>query len=268
MLIVRAGVLGDTTMHHINHQFSFLYNKSPDQDDGDISKGNIERPTNLVVLELHVYFKHNFGVTSLAGCVSIILPVEPGTYELTVPTWKPIACSGVGETRCRMHDFYLGSCLGEIGPLDPVPTSESESEMVKDTDIRIFSKGGLLTDCSGSIHVRVNIMSNFFGNDRDTDMHSGFEESHQHRVKMRETVDEVLSRVRRNKRGRMARVCDPSNSSTGKARATAAAKERHNTALTAGETRPDVSDKVSSRTAEVLERVRSRKNSASREIHR
>ena len=210
-LIIQATVLGDTGLYHLNHQFSLLFNRCQDDDQQHTQSQHM-------VLELRAYFKHNFGVLSLAGCGSLNLPSEPGTYDFKVPTWKPVACSTISERKCRMYDFYLGSCLSEIGPLDPVPTSEGESELMKEGDGKLFSKGGLMTDGSGSITVRVNVMRNYFkDNDNHTAMHS--EETHQHRVKMRETVDEVLSRVRRNKRGRMARLYNSSSVPPSKAEA-------------------------------------------------
>jgi len=257
VLIIKADDLGDGTQYHINHQFSLLYNsyKESDHEDDDISN-SIKPKTNLV-LELHAYLKQNFDVISLAGCGTIMIPSEPGTYDIRVPAWKPIACSGMGENQCRMYDFYLGSCLTEIRPLDSVPTSENESEMTKDTDIELFSKGGLSTDGSGSINVRVNVMQNFFNNDEyhaDGNTRST-EESCLQRVKMRETVDEVLSRVRRNKRGRMARVYNSFDQSA-KWR-----EEDRGASMRSEDTKEsNVRDKnVSTRTAEVLERVRSRK---------
>jgi hypothetical protein len=201
-LMTSAKVFSDTAVYNVNHQFALLYNECHDKNENDAP----------LILELYAYFRHNFGLTSLAGCGTITLPTEPGNYDLCVPTWKPIACSGIGETRCRMQDFFLGSCLSEISPLDPVPTSDSESEMVKDVNVRLFSKGGLVTDGSGTINVQLHISrlmtrcGDSIFRKRHAEMNPTIDEYQQHRVKMRETVDEVLSRVRRNKRGRMSRI--------------------------------------------------------------
>ena len=84
-------------------------------------------------------------------------------------------------------------------------------------------------------------------------------------VKMRETVDEVLSRVRKNKRGRMARVYTSAEASTGKENATIADKWRHSASAVqfTEETEEQViNNKVSDRAAEALARLRSRKHSA------
>jgi hypothetical protein len=195
-LITSAKVFSDATVYHFNHHFSLLYNT----DCSDMIKND-----GPLLLELHCYFKHNFGLTSLAGYGTTTLPKETGNYNIGVPTWKPIACSGMGETRCRMHDFFLGSCLSGIDPLVPVPSSESEGEMVKDVGVRLFSKGGLLSDGSGTVNVRIHV-SRIIRRHGDRKSHAEMKptEPQQYRVRMR-TVDEVLSRVRRNKRGRMSR---------------------------------------------------------------
>ena len=208
-LITSAKVFSGS-VYHFNHQFSLLYNTpgAQLQDDAD-----------PLLLELRAYFKHNFGLTSLAGFGTVTIPTEPGTYEVFVPTWKPISCPGISQTRGRMHDYYLGgSCLSEIESHDPIPTSDNEGELIKDAHVSLFSKGGLVTDSSGTIHVRIHVSKvlKFRGDStsksyRHPEMIQAIriEDSKQHRVKMRETIDEVLSRVRRNKRGRsrLNRTC-------------------------------------------------------------
>lgn len=204
--ITSAKVFSDS-VYHFNHQFTLLYNTQgahlAQDDDGPL------------LLELRAYFKHNFGLTSLAGFGTVTIPTEPGTYEVFVPTWKPISCPGIGETRGRMHDYYLGgSCLSEIDPHESIPTSDYEGELMKDANLSLFSKGGLVTDSSGTIHVRIHVSKvlRFRGDSSSNSyrhpemIHAIPIESILHRVKMRETVDEVLKRVRRNKRGR-SRSC-------------------------------------------------------------
>jgi len=187
-LIINAAISGsDASLYHINHQFSLLFNNSSDTD----------KQPNQLVLELKVFFQNNFGFESLAGCGTVNIPTEAGTYDLQVPTWKPIACPGVGETEGRMYDYFLGSSC-EVGPQDPMPT---ELELSKDTDIRLLSKAGLHTKSTGSVRLKVNIMPNFFKDKIKAEV----VDNHHHRVKMRETVDEVLTRVRLNKIERVRR---------------------------------------------------------------
>ena len=101
-----------------------------------------------------------------------------------------------------MHSYYLGACLSEVLPSEP----PSEDDLAN----RLLSKAGLITDGSGTIHLRVNVMKNYFNGAYSKGI-SDEQESSQHRMKVQETVDEVLSRVRRNKRVRMSRVMVPSS---------------------------------------------------------
>ncbi len=187
---------GRVKMHHINHQFSLLFRNSSDKEG---RSSTISHPAALI--EMHAYFHHNFGLISLAGSTVAPLPFEPGTYDIHVPTFKPIACSGMNERKCRMQSYYLGTCLNDEGRPGPTPSNEEDGEIATR-----LSKAGLITDGSGTIHLRVNIMKNYFNGAYSKDRTSDeLEESCQHRMKVQETVDEVLSRVRRNKRVRVSR---------------------------------------------------------------
>lgn len=271
-LVVKATVLGNAAHYHFNHHFSLLYSLGQEKEEEgrqggspttkeDEARRTIPPPSANLVLELHAYFKHNYGITSLAGCGTMVLPSEPGTHDLELSAWKPIACHGHSETRCRMHAFYLGSCLSDIGPLDEVPTSESEGDVVSHASIGLFSKGGLVSDGSGSILVSVSVAKNYFIRSKaQAETPSEREGAVQHQAKVRETVDEVLSRVRRNKRGRMARVYTSSSAESTRVKGVDPAKWDHSGFEEAK--RCDFTDRVSSRTAEVLERVRSRKQAS------
>ena len=94
-----------------------------------------------------------------------------------------------------MQSYYLGTCMSDVRPCEPSPTTR-----------RILSKAGLITEGSGSITLRVNVMKNYF-NGAYNNNNSSDEQAYssQHRTTVQETVDEVLSRVRRNKRIRMSR---------------------------------------------------------------
>lgn len=142
-------------------------------------------------MEIHSYFYHNFGLISLAGSALLDLPSEPGTYDIEVQTIKPIACNLMNEMRCRLHSYYLGSSL------------DGGNEIIQPNDLE-----GLITDGSGTIRIRVNVMKNYFKNGSYGYNNTDYDEfsSPNHRAKMQETVDEVLSRVRRNKRLRMSRM--------------------------------------------------------------
>ena len=74
-LITKAAGDSDASTHHINHQFSLLFNNNSDTN----------KQRNQLVLELKVFFQNNFGFESLAGCGTINIPTESGTYDLNVP---------------------------------------------------------------------------------------------------------------------------------------------------------------------------------------
>jgi hypothetical protein len=200
-------VFANAKVKHVNHQFSLLYSKSRQSSSSNNSGNNndkvavIESPQNAK-MEIHAYFHHNFGLISLAGSALLDLPSEPGTYDMEVQTIKPIACTGMNERRCRLHSYYLGSSLDGVS--------------------EIIQPNGLITDGSGTIRIRVNVMKNYFKNGsyygyNNTDYSDEFS-SPNHRAKMQETVDEVLSRVRRNKRLRMSRMMTTVPSSYGNTR--------------------------------------------------
>ena len=230
-------------MHHVNHQFSLLFRKS----------SNNDHPANIshqnAMMEMHAYFHHNFGMISLAGSAVVPLPSEPGTYDINVPTFKPIACSGMNESRCRMQSYYLGTCLSEILSSEPAPTPSNEDGELA---TRRLSKAGQITDGSGIIHLRVNVMKNYFNSAYSNT--SDELESSQHRVKVQETVDEVLSRVRRNKRVRMSRMMVPSSNPAN--RNAARMSGRLYRSVASNEEKAEVEEtKQSDRTADVLQRV-------------
>ena len=197
-LLCQFIVFGRVKLHHINHQFSLLFSKS---------RGSNDHPAAIsqqsAMMEMHAYFHHNFGMISLAGSATVALPCEPGAHDLTLPFVIPIACSGINERTCRMQSYYLGTCMSDVRPCEPSPTTR-----------RILSKAGLITEGSGSITLRVNVMKNYFnGAYNDNNNNSSDEQAYssQHRTTVQETVDEVLSRVRRNKRIRMSRMVPPSS---------------------------------------------------------
>lgn len=201
-LLCQFFVFGRVKVRHVNHQFTLLFSKSRMSSYNDHPVATSQQSATM---EMHAYFHHNFGMISLAGSAIVDLPSDPGTYDLNVPTFKPIACSGMNERKCRMQSYYLGTCLSN----EVQPTSEPADPSLLSNDddgltTRLLSKAGLITDGSGTIHLRVNVMKNYFNgayNKLDE-----LDPPSQHRVKVQETVDEVLSRVRWNKRVRMSRA--------------------------------------------------------------
>ena len=81
----------------------------------------------------------------------------------------------------RLQDYYLGSTLNEI---------QSENILIPNM------KKGVVTDESGTVRLRVqNISSNFSSSLPELS-------SEESPLILRESIDEVLSRLRRNKRER------------------------------------------------------------------
>ncbi len=199
LLIGKFTVLGQGFEFNFNHLISIRYNLHEEND----NCGSDES----LVLELNAYYKQNFGLTSLAGYGTITLPLQPGESDLVVPTYVPISTAQTKETICQMHRYYMGTCLDEIRPFEPVPISNAEAEWVKGKNIKMFSRGGLTADTTGIIKIRVSVMQDYFDKSSKAKPNEAIGEvSFENQVRMRETVDEVLARIRKNKRERMARL--------------------------------------------------------------
>lgn len=250
-LVVSHTVVGGNAVHHFNHEMTAMFRTHHHENhsmpiESSSSKCPILKQEKFV-LELSAILVHQ-DIASVAGCAAVNIPLEPGEHDLEVMTWRPIALSSMGTTRSQMHHYYLGTSLDQIGATEAVPTRSHEQDWVKDT--KLLSKHDLHSDVSGTIRVRVNIAENNFHRElahvpdpSDIDG-SGYQSQ---RVFIRETVDEVLNRVRRNKRLRM-----------GEANATNSLHhlEREERGETAA-----VHANLSSRAMEVLQRARSRQRS-------
>eukprot|EP00569_Conticribra_weissflogii_P009258 CAMPEP_0171371884 /NCGR_PEP_ID=MMETSP0879-20121228/8925_1 /TAXON_ID=67004 /ORGANISM="Thalassiosira weissflogii, Strain CCMP1336" /LENGTH=601 /DNA_ID=CAMNT_0011880549 /DNA_START=281 /DNA_END=2086 /DNA_ORIENTATION=+ len=199
--IAKFILLGDGLLFHFNHMIPIKYNLN-----GTERSCGMEQS---LVLELNVYYKQNFGITSLGGYGTIALPLQTGESDFIVPTYVPVSTSQTNETICQMHRYYLGTCLDEVRPFEPVPICNAHAGLARRSKIKMFSRGGLATDTSGIIRVRVSVMKNYFEKIcKDNPNATIGEMSFENRVRRRETVDEVLARVRKNKRERMTRLHD------------------------------------------------------------
>ena len=188
----------DILSHHFNHQFTMLFSA-----DNDTQSPKCEK----FVLELNAVILYSFGVRAVAGCASVDIPTKPAAYDLEVLAWKPIAISSSGTTLSKMHHYYLGTTLG-LGANDPVPLS-NEQDWTKDTGVKLLSKHDLHTEVAGTIRMRVNVNKNDFCRENADKLDWNSTDgsgSQTQRVFVRETAEEILKRVRRNKRQRMAAV--------------------------------------------------------------
>ena len=193
ILMLNHATVGNNGFYHFNHQISFMF----DSNHHDIPRHE------QVVLELNAILLHNCGA-SFAGCAHVNIPSKTGIHDIELVTCRPIALSTTGTARGKMYDFYLGSSLDEITAIDTVLPSSVEHDSV--TNSRLLSKHDIHTTGSGTIRVSVNITNNHFTQEGKklewNSMHDGFN-SQKQRVFISETVDEILKRVRYNKRLRM-----------------------------------------------------------------
>lgn len=205
-------LMGEGLIFHFNQIIPIRYNLNETEGKCGMDKS--------LILELNVYYKQNFGITSLGGYGTIALPLQTGEFDFIVPTYVPVATSQTNETICQMHRYYLGTCLDEVRPFEPVPICNAHAGLEWGSKIKMFSRGGLATDTSGIIRVRISVMKNYFEKIcKDNQNASIGEISFENRVRLRETVDEVLARVRKNKRERMARLHDALHEENKKTRA-------------------------------------------------
>ena len=215
ILMLKQAARGVDVIYNFNHQFSFNNTR------------NESSEHERIVLELSAFNLHNFGVTALAGYGIVDVPTEPGKYYVDVIAWKPLARTSIGEKRCQLHSYYLGACLEKIGPCESVQSPK-----------KLFSTNDLHTTVSGTVKIRIEVTDNHFSRkkfDANSARGDGAPNGY-----IRETVDEVLTRVRRNKRGRTS-------------------EDRAGDRLLkdAGNVATDLQGNLSDRAASVLEKVRS-----------
>lgn len=178
---------GSYKPYHLNHQFTTMFN---------------DENSARLVLELNAVLYYN-DMEYRMGCAAVDIPIADGNQELEISTWIPVARSSLGD-RSRLHYFYLGASLNGIGPADPAQTASKEQDLAKMFNTSLLSKHDLSCEKSGIIRVRVSIAKNRFRRNEKTLDDLVPMRSQSRRVFLRETADEVLSRVRKNKRLRMA----------------------------------------------------------------
>ena len=176
---------------HLNHWFTLTL-----PEDNRTNGAAVDGQEQLdwqggLIMEVRVYLKHKFGLVSLAGCGLVRIPATPGYCELNLQTWRPISTATVEKTKGRRHDFYLGSCLSEIGPHEALCSQAGAQDP------------GLVLDGAGALHVRTSRTNDILKNQLSQ---ATSPKNDQHLAKTKETVEEVLVRIRKNKRSRMARA--------------------------------------------------------------
>uniref|UniRef100_A0A7S4J059 Uncharacterized protein n=1 Tax=Odontella aurita TaxID=265563 RepID=A0A7S4J059_9STRA len=218
-----------TAKHHFNHPIILV--ESLDNNDpisGNVSDSLAEdHETKLMssgfpAMFLQVCAERSFGRVDVVAFGLIRIPPKPGSYEINVPMSKALAGGGMSETKSRLYDYYFGCSpvvlssvmtdfLSISQPRQMHATASTES--VNGT--RLFNGGkgpalqmginSLVTVGAGSVRIRVHVQSTAFYH-RTSNVNCRVDESEVSRTPiLRETVDGVLMRVRKNRRRRMFR---------------------------------------------------------------
>ena len=132
--------------------------------------------------------------------------------------WRPIATDGgTGEARRRANDYYFGCAPGELRAMRRylTPSSPGDCDARRGDGERgwvgSMNSSDLVTvGSAGSIMVRVHSQHSSYGEERGGGggggEHDDLRRGGPRRAPvLRETIDQVLLRVRRNRRGRMLR---------------------------------------------------------------
>jgi len=153
------------------------------------------------VLFFQVNLTKSKGTASVLGYGFVDIPMNPGNYDIDISTSKPVAGKNMGEIEYRMNDYYFGCSTKEF---QYMKTALNAPLLKPKTDnkLTVASRNGIVTEGSGSVRIRIRVLSLPEGrNHRDTyQNHTNLT-----RPIFHETISEVLSRVRRNKRERLIR---------------------------------------------------------------
>ena len=164
-------------VHHFGHPIS-MYRTQEYSKDQCKDEPSPQGDTTIVV---QVYAKQSESTVCLLGCGSLKMSTRESNYEIEIQTCRPVSYEGKSELWLRLQDYYLGSTLNEI---------QSENILIPNM------KKGVVTEESGTVRLRVqNISSNFSSSLPELS-------SEESPLILRESIDEVLSRLRRNKRER------------------------------------------------------------------
>ncbi len=163
-------------VYHFGHHIS-LYRVGKDAKELDRA-GALEKHPSIFI---QVYAKQSDSKVSLLGCGSLLLSTSQSHYDIDIPTCRPISYGGRSETLLRLRDCYLGPTLNEV----------------QSKKIMMFNrKKDNVTEASGTVSVRVqNISTTFLSS-------TSSEASNKSSPILKESIDEVLSRLRRHKRER------------------------------------------------------------------
>lgn len=166
----------------IGHHISML--KIPSV---EAAKDSDEALTGFLEMKIQVYAKRSDLIVSLLGQTSVLIPTTIDNQRIEVQTYRPIRFNGISETMYRLKDHHLGSTMKEI--------QHSLSKFnPKDNTV--------VTDPSGTLVLRVQSISN-----NAFCPHFAQPNADDEGPILKESVDEILSRIRRSKRSRAMDNC-------------------------------------------------------------
>lgn len=158
------------------------------------------------VVFFQINLTRNEGITSVLGYGFIDVPMNPGSYDIDISTFRPVAGKNMGEIEYRMKDYYFGCAAKDFqymkaALISPILAPKGSNKL------SVGTRNGIVTEGSGSVRIRIRVLSL-----PEVGRHRNKRHNHKNsdRPIFHETISEVLSRVRRNKRERL--MCNKFNS--------------------------------------------------------
>ena len=200
--LIGSGIKNNYGLQAPCHYFGFPIeiHKVKNNDD-KTSLRNKEKEKNDPLLFVQIIATRNNNISSVVGYGFLIVPTQSGSYDINISTWKPVANKYMCELRYKMNDFYFGSSVAEYQFMKKnlidafVSTGRESSEKMS----CFMKENGIVTVNSGSVRLRVQVATlphpdlDIFKKDNKDEINP---------LAVRETIDEVFSRIRKNKRQR------------------------------------------------------------------
>eukprot|EP00562_Extubocellulus_spinifer_P029588 CAMPEP_0178725416 /NCGR_PEP_ID=MMETSP0699-20121125/26665_1 /TAXON_ID=265572 /ORGANISM="Extubocellulus spinifer, Strain CCMP396" /LENGTH=347 /DNA_ID=CAMNT_0020376755 /DNA_START=544 /DNA_END=1584 /DNA_ORIENTATION=+ len=198
------------TIHYFAHHLDLTSTRSRDR-----AITVVDHP----ILLIQVCARRTDGVITAAGCGLLRIPSSDlGKHEMNIQTWRVVG-DGTSDLRFKLADYYLGTRpiqFDDMKELDCLTRSRSP-DMSSTEQNGSFSGSSspppkFITAESGTVQVRILI-----GSERGTTSRKGLRCGRSRSRKetasiskpppsnIREGIDDVLSRVRENRRERMLR---------------------------------------------------------------
>jgi len=145
-----------------------------------------EALTGFLDMKIQIYAQRSDSIVCLLGQTSVLIPTTIDNQRIEVQTYRPISINGISETMYRLKEHYLGSTLKEI-QYSLLKFNQKDNTVV--------------TEPSGTLVLRVQSIS-------DSVFPPYFVQPNAEEGPiLKESVDEILSRIRRSKRSRAMDNC-------------------------------------------------------------